>query len=118
MSVAFKQLCDGWLKTLEDIVANSFEWPKPTALINDQFGTNQVLPDAKKIVGPSCKTFMHWTPSTSCFYSFLVPGKLGGFADYEETVDKYLRDDTLRKGRERPEILAEVRTLNTCIDVD
>ncbi|CZR66912.1 uncharacterized protein PAC_16813 [Phialocephala subalpina] len=108
MIVAFKQLCDGWLSTLEGLVEDGAKWPKPTALMNDQFGANLVLPDAKKIVGPSCKTFMHWTPSATSFYSFLAPGKLGGFADYEETVENYLKDDELRKGRERSEILEEV----------
>lgn len=66
------------------------------------------LPDAKKIARSSCKTFMHWTPTASCFYSFLVPGALSGLADYEEAVEKYLKDEKLRNGRERPEILEEV----------
>ncbi|MCJ1382124.1 hypothetical protein MMC17_005236 [Xylographa soralifera] len=74
----------------------------------DQFGANLTLPDAKSIVSPHCKTFMHWTATAAGLYGFLTQGKLGRFADYDEIMDKLYRDDNTRKGRERMQILEEV----------
>ncbi len=109
MNVAMEEYARTWLDTLSKLCsAGEDDWPKPTALILDQYGANLSLPAAKGIVGPDCKTFMHWTPSAACFYSFLAPSKLCGFSDYEEVVDRIYQDDTLRKGRERAEILEEV----------
>jgi len=91
MNVTMEEYSTAWLDTLSKICsAGQDDWPKPTALILDQYGANLSLPAAKAIVGPDCKTIMHWTPSAACFYSFLAPSKL------------------LRKGRERAEILEEV----------
>ncbi|MCJ1398745.1 hypothetical protein MMC11_001946 [Xylographa trunciseda] len=109
MGMAMQQYSAGWLSTLTDLSSgDSASWPRPTALVLDQFGANLTLPAAKSIVGSHCKTFMHWTPSAASLYGVLAPSKSGGFADYDEIVDRYYHDKTMRKGRERMEILEEV----------
>ncbi|MCJ1391936.1 hypothetical protein MMC18_004803 [Xylographa bjoerkii] len=118
MRVVMQQYSAGWLSTLADLSSEgSRSWPKPTALILDQFGANLTLPAAKSIVGPHCKTFMHWTPSAAGLYTTLVPSKLGGFADYDEIVDRIYHDDDLRGGRERSEILEKVYSAKNGSDV-
>ncbi|MCJ1438144.1 hypothetical protein MMC27_007531 [Xylographa pallens] len=109
MGKAMQQYFAGWLSTLKDLSSGgSNHWPRPTALILDQFGANLTLPAAKSIVGPHCKTFMHWTPSAAALYGVLTPSKLGGFADYDQVVDKFYNDNDKRKGRDRMQILQEV----------
>ena len=109
MGKAMQEYFAGWLSTLTELSSGGSDGLlAPTALILDQFGANITLPAAKSIVGPHCKTFMHWTPSAASLYGVLTPSKLGGFADYEETVDKFYNDHEKRKGRDRMQILQEV----------
>ncbi|MCJ1323030.1 hypothetical protein MMC15_008381 [Xylographa vitiligo] len=94
MGTAMQQYSAGWLSTLNDLSAGSTDsWPRLTALILDQFGANLTLPAAKSIVAG--------------LYPLLTPSKLGGFADYDEVVEKFYNDSEKRKGRERMQILEE-----------
>lgn len=108
MKLAFKQQCDSMSKTLAAYSSPGNNWPNPTALILDQYGSNIILPDLKKIIDPGCKTFMQWSPSAACLYGFLAPIKASGISDFENAVQRIYEDDNLRKGRERQEILEGV----------
>ena len=108
MKIAMQEYITGFLDTLKTLTSEGQPWPKPTALVLDAYGPNMVLPTIKKIVGPDCKTYMHWTGCATTFYVFLAPSAASGFSDYAEIVDKYFNDEGLRKGRSREEILEAV----------
>ncbi|KAL2060536.1 hypothetical protein VTL71DRAFT_9177 [Oculimacula yallundae] len=99
-----------WLSTLEAACSADQAWPKPTALILDQNGSLQTLPQAKSIVGPECKTFMYWAGSGARLYSFLAPSSDGGFSDWEEVVARFHGDEVLRRGRTEEDIIEQVCT--------
>ena len=108
MKLAFKQQCDSMSQTLAAYASPGNNWPNPTALILDQYGSNLILPELKKLIDSSCKTFMQWSPSAGCLYGFLAPIKASGISDFEDALQRIYEDDTLRKGRERQEILEGV----------
>ncbi|KAK2743136.1 indole-3-acetate beta-glucosyltransferase [Colletotrichum kahawae] len=102
------QLSKCWIETLQEACDDTQAWPKPTALMLDQNGSLHTLPQVRNIVGPDCKAYMYWAGSAARLYSFLAPSGKGGFSDWEEIVHKYVSDETLRKGRDRSEIIDKV----------
>ncbi|KAG6359887.1 hypothetical protein INS49_010940 [Diaporthe citri] len=74
----------------------------------DQNGSLHTLPQTRSIVEPECKIFMYWAGSAARLYSFLAPSTVGGFSDWEEIVEKYMSDESLREGRDRSEISERV----------
>ncbi|KAF4818959.1 UDP-glycosyltransferase 76D1 [Colletotrichum siamense] len=102
------QLSKCWIETLQEACDGAQAWPKPTALMLDQNGSLHTLPQVRNIVGPDCKAYMYWAGSAARLYSFLAPSGKGGFSDWEDIADKYVSDETLRKGRERSEIIDKV----------
>lgn len=75
----------------------------------DQAVSFMILPQTKSIVDAQCKIFMHWTGSVSCLYEFLAPSTESGFSDFEDIVDRYYAGEKLWKGRERTDIVIQVR---------
>lgn len=109
MAVATQQFRDGWLDLLKEITSQPENgWPAPSAMSLDHYETITYLPESKQIAGPGCKTFMFFSGSATCLDSFLRPGAEGGLSDYAATVERYVNDKSLRKGRDRTEILTGV----------
>jgi len=112
MMTAVRDTIALFLSTLTSLYSPSSTLPHPTALIFDVFGGNMILPQAKEIIGPDVKTFMHITQGASAIYAFFAPFEHSGFSDYEDAVDRIFEDETLRNGRERQEIAAAVESPN------
>jgi hypothetical protein len=108
MMIAVQDTNTLFLSTLTSLCSPSSTLPRPTALILDVFGGNLILPQAKDIVGPNVKAFMHITQGASAMYAFFAPFEHSGFSDYEDAVERILNDEKLRKGRERQEIIEAV----------
>lgn len=108
MMIAVKDTNALFLSTLTSLCSPSSTQPHPTALILDVFGGNLILPQAKEIVEPDVKTFMHITQGASAMYAFFASFEHSGFSDYEDAVERIFENEKLRKGRERHEIIEAV----------
>ncbi|RDW65261.1 hypothetical protein BP5796_09953 [Coleophoma crateriformis] len=108
MKQAIIDVSSTWLETLSSSTKPDSSWPSPTALILDQAGTLDSLPQAREIVGPECKVLMHLTISASCSYGFLAPTAESGVSDLEEIADEIMKDEAKRNGRERHEIIDKI----------
>jgi hypothetical protein len=111
MVVAMQETHSLFLSTLTDLCSPSSNLPCPTAMVLDVYGTNLILPQAKKIVGPNVKTLMHITQGASSMYGFFVPSAKCGISDYETVVERMYSDEELRKGRDRAQIVEAVSPL-------
>jgi hypothetical protein len=111
MVVAMQETHSLFLTTLTDLCSPSSNLPYPTAMVLDVYGTNLILPQAKKIAGPHVKTLMHITQGASSMYGFFVPSAKCGISDYETVVERIYSDEELRKGRDRAQIVEAVSPL-------
>ncbi|RDW59520.1 hypothetical protein BP6252_12607 [Coleophoma cylindrospora] len=113
---SMKDLSAAWLETLSSSTKPDSSWPAPTALVLDQAGTLDTLPQAREIVGPECKVLLHLTISASCAYGLFASTAESGVSDLEEIADEIMKDEAKRNGRERQTVIEQVACVKNGTD--
>jgi hypothetical protein len=95
IQTALQQQLIGWVDVLKATTAPDAKWPQPTAICLDPFGGLMAREKSMDIIGEKCKVFVHFTPSPTSLAAFLCKGEDGGVLDWEETLDRIVKEKGL-----------------------